>query len=202
MRPTAFAAALAALLLAWAGLAAAADLSRSLVLVASPELKDPLYGRTVLVVKPFGREQHLGFIVNRPTDLTLGKMFPDHGPSQKVADPVYLGGPFDATALFALVAQEQNPGGGSIEIMPGLFVAHDAKVVDQIIETHPEDARFVAGLVLWRPGELQREMDIGAWQLMDADPKVAMRDPKGLWEELVKRSEAPAGGRNLLRTSY
>jgi putative transcriptional regulator len=187
-----------AALLAWAFAAGAADLAHSLVLVAAPELKDPIYGGTVLVVKPFGRDQHLGFIVNRPTDLTLGRMFPDHAPSQKVPDPVFLGGPVDASALFALVAQADNPGGGSIEIMPGLFAAHDAAVVDAIIEQHPQDARFVAGLVVWRPGELKHEIDIGAWQLMDADPALAMRDPQGLWEELVQRSERPRN--NLLRT--
>ena len=187
-----------AALLAWACAAGAVEISSPLVLVAAPDLKDPIYGRTVLVVKPFGRNQHLGFIVNRPTDMTLGKLFPDHPPSQKVPDPVFLGGPVDAAALFALVAQAESPGGGSIEIMPGLFAAHDAAVVDEIIETHPQDARFVAGLVIWRPGELQREIDIGAWQLMTADPGLAMRDPKGLWEDLVQRSERP---RNLLRTS-
>jgi putative transcriptional regulator len=187
-----------AALLAWAFTAGAAHHAHTQVLVAAPELKDPIYGGTVLVVKPFGRDQHLGFIVNRPTDLTLGRMFPDHAPSQKVPDPVFLGGPVDASALFALVAQADNPGGGSIEIMPGLFAAHDAAVVDAIIEQHPQDARFVAGLVVWRPGELKHEIDIGAWQLMDADPALAMRDPQGLWEELVQRSERPRN--NLLRT--
>lgn len=191
--------ALAVLLLSWASLAGSQELSSPLVLVAAPELRDPIYGRSVLVVKPFGREQHLGFIVNRPTDLTLGKIFPEHGPSQEVADPVFLGGPVDATAIFALVERQDNPGGNSIEIMPGLFAAHDATVVDTIIEANPDNARFLAGLVIWRPGELRRELDMGAWQTMDADPHVAVRDPEGLWEDLVQRSARP---RNLLRTSY
>lgn len=191
--------ALLALLFFCGGPAAAADLTQSLVLVAAPGLADPIYGHTVLVVKPIGRDQHLGFIVNRPTHMTLGKLFPDHPPSQKVADPVFLGGPMDAAALFALVAQPDNPGGGSIEMMPGLFAAHEAAVVDQIIETHPQDARFLAGVVIWRPGELKHEIEIGAWQLMDADPEVAMRDPRGLWEDLVQRSEKPG---NLLRTGF
>jgi putative transcriptional regulator len=188
--------ALALLLLSWASLAGSQELTRPLVLVATPELRDPIYGRAVLVVKPFGRDQHLGFIVNRPTDLTLGKMFPDHKPSQKVVDPVFLGGPVDATALFALVERPDNPGGNSIEIMPGLYAAHDASVVDTIIEAN-ENARDVAGLVIWRPGELRRELDMGAWQTMGPDPHVALRDPKGLWEDLVQRSER---ARNLIRT--
>jgi putative transcriptional regulator len=191
------AAAFLLLLVSWSSLAASQELSQPVVLVATPELRDPIYGRTVLVVKPFGRDQHLGFIVNRPTNLTLGKMFPDHGPSQKVVDPVFLGGPIDATALFALVERPDNPGGNSIEIMPGLYAAHDASVVDTIIEANPDNARYVAGLVIWRPGELRRELDMGAWQTMGPDPHVALRDPKGLWEDLVQRSER---ARNLIRT--
>jgi putative transcriptional regulator len=185
------------LLVSWSSLAASEEISHPVVLVATPELRDPIYGRSVLVVKPFGRDQHIGFIVNRPTDLTLGRMFPDHGPSQKVADPVFLGGPMDATALFALVERPDNPGGNSIEIMPGLFAVHDAAAVDKIIEANPENARFVAGLVIWRPGELRRELEMGAWQTMGPDPHVAVRDPKGLWEDLVQRSER---ARNLIRT--
>ena len=189
------------LLLAWTPASWSAELSRPLVLVAAPELRDPMYGRTVLVVKPFGRGQHLGFIVNRPTDLTLGRIFPEHGPSQKVVGPVYLGGPVDASAIFALVERPDNPGGNSIEIMPGLFAAHDAAVVDKIIEANPGNARFVAGLVIWRPGELERELDMGAWQTLAADPHIALREPKGLWEELVQRAERPRE-RSLLRTRY
>jgi putative transcriptional regulator len=192
-------AALFAALLAGSSLSGAQELSEPLILVAAPELQDPIYGRSVLVVKPFGAGQHLGFIVNRPTDFTLGKIFPEHAPSQKVADPVFLGGPVEASVIFALVARPDSPGGESIEIMPGLFAAHEATVVDKIIEANPGNARFVAGLVLWRPGELRREIQIGAWQVAHSDPALAMRDPKGLWEELVQRSQR---ARNLLRTGY
>lgn len=181
----------------------AAELPESLVLVAAPELNDPVYGKTVVVVTTFAREQHLGFIVNRPTRYTLSHMFPEHGPSKEVQDPVYLGGPFDTQAIFALVAQPESPGGQSIELMPGLYAAVDAPTVDRIIERNPEEARFVAGLVVWRPGELQHELDIGAWQTLEADPQLALRKPEGLWEELVKRSVpkgAPKG--NFLRTRY
>ena len=176
-----------ALLLACTSLAAAPELSRPLVLVAKPELQDPLYGKTVLVVAPFGKDQHVGFIINRPTDFTLAKVFPEHGPSKKVLDPVFLGGPVDANAIFALVRQADSPGGNSLQIMPGLFAAIDAPTVDKIIEAHPKEARFVAGLVVWRPGELRHEVDLGAWHVMDSDPALATRNPEGLWEDLVQR---------------
>ena len=69
------------------------DLTKAVVLVAKPELSDPIYGQTVLVVTPLNRDRHVGFIVNRPTGATLGNLFPNADAAQKVVDPVFLGGP-------------------------------------------------------------------------------------------------------------
>jgi len=44
------------------------DVSQPVILVAKPELQDSVYARTVLVVAPLGGDQHIGFIVNRPTE--------------------------------------------------------------------------------------------------------------------------------------
>lgn len=178
-------------------LCAADPLPESLVLVARPELVDPFYGRTVLVVSAFGADQHVGFIVNRPSSLTLGRLFPSDGPSQKVADPVYIGGPADVQRIFALVARAASPGPGSIELMPGLYAAFDARTIDRVIAGDPGHARFVAGTVVWRPGELRQEIERGAWFVLDPDPALALRDPQGLWQELVARSQRAS---HLLRT--
>ena len=170
-------------------LAGAADLDKPLILVAKPDLRDQLFGATVLVVAPLGAGQHVGFIVNRPTPATLGNLFPEHAPSQKVVDPVYLGGPVEPGLIFALVQRANNPGGNSFELMPGLYAAYESAVVDRIIESEPQRARFVAGLVAWRPGELEAEIELGAWHVLEADAKLVMRKPDGLWEELVRRSQ-------------
>jgi putative transcriptional regulator len=171
----------------------AADLSKAAILVAKPELKDELFGSTILVVAPLGEDRHVGFIVNRPTPITLGKAFPEDGPSQKVVDPVYIGGPFESQAIFALVQRPDSPGGISLELMPGLFVAVDVDTVDRIIRSEPDHARFVAGMVAWSEGELRNEVEQGAWYVLEPDPALALRKPtKGLWEELVRRSQAAA----------
>jgi putative transcriptional regulator len=183
-------AALVLLLLTRLSVAGAAelDVSKPLMLVAKRELVHPLYSRSVLVVKPFSAAQHVGFIINRPTELTLGKMFPEHGPSQKVVDPVYLGGPVDPQMMFALVERAERPTGrGWFEIAPQLFAVFEAPTVDRIIESEAEHARFLIGLVVWRPGELEAEIDQGAWHVMDLDRETAMREPTGLWDELQRK---------------
>jgi putative AlgH/UPF0301 family transcriptional regulator len=67
-------------------------------------------------------------------------------------------------------------------------------VVDTVIENDASHARFVAGLVAWRTGELQDEIKRGAWFVLDADPALVLRKPEGLWEELVKNAEIRANG--------
>ena len=173
--------------------AQAVDLSRSMILVAKPELVDQLYGSTILVVTPVGGDQHAGFIVNRPTNVTLGQLFPEDGPSRKLVDPVYLGGPLSTQVLFALVEREQSPSGQSFELMPGLYAAVDAETVERIIRTESDHARFVAGLVVWQRGELRAEIERGAWYVLPPDAHLALQKPsQGLWEELVRSSHQRA----------
>lgn len=183
-----------ALVLSWTLPAAAADIADPVILVAKRQLHDRMYGATILVARPIGNDQHIGFIVNRPTKITLGQLFPDHPPSQKVPDPVFVGGPINPESIFALVQTSKHPGGRSVELMPGMFAVFDGKIVDDVIEREAAKARFVAGLVGWRAGELREEVKRGAWYVLDADPALVLRKPDGLWEELVRRAELRANG--------
>jgi len=58
------------------GSAHAQSTDRPLMLVAAPLLQG-LYSRTAVIVLPFA-DRHLGFIVNRATDTTLARLFPEH----------------------------------------------------------------------------------------------------------------------------
>jgi putative transcriptional regulator len=118
----------------------------------------------------------------------LGELFPGHDHSQKIVNPVYAGGPLGAEAVFALVQRTDTPGGMSVQILPGLYAAIDEDTVDRIAATQSDRARFVTGLVAWRPGELATEVEQGAWYVLMPDAALAMRNPEGLWEELVSRS--------------
>jgi putative AlgH/UPF0301 family transcriptional regulator len=176
-----------------ATVAAAADLTQTVLLVAKRNLRDRLYGASILIAKPIGDERHAGFIMNKPTNLTLGKLFPKHGPSQKVIDPVYLGGPTGPEVIFAMVKDAKSPGGRSMQLTSGIYLAYDSAVVDHIIETQPQQARFFAGMVLWAPGELDEEVRRGLWYVLDPQPDILLRkSTDNLWEELVSRCERKA----------
>ncbi len=186
---------LAGALVACAFVARAADFSTEpVILVAKPALNsDQFYGSTILIVKPMGDDQHVGFIINKPTPLTLGRLFPEHEPSQKVKDPVYLGGPISTGVLFALVRRHDSPGARAMKITEDLYAVVDRGGVDDIIEKESDHARFYAGLVVWQPGELRDEVDRGFWYVLDADAKLVLRkSTDGMWEELLERSRMAA----------
>ncbi len=166
----------------------AADVDEPVLLVARPELGE-FYRSTVLFVRPMGNGRHVGFIINRPTPMTLGKLFPEHGPSQKVTNPVLLGGPVNVDSVFAVVHRQPAPGDKSIPLTPEMSLAFDSETVDRIIEQDGNAARFYVGLVVWQPGELQAELQRDYWFVMRNDSDLLFRKTTdGLWEELVQRS--------------
>jgi putative transcriptional regulator len=172
-------------LIAAAGTAGAQDLDRPLLLVAAPDLQG-MYNRTALLVVPAAGGQHLGFILNRATEVKLGTLFPEHAPSAKVVDPVYFGGPEMPGSIFAIVAR--HPGGPALHLFGELFVTGNGAAVDRIIESTPNDARYFAGFVGWGRGELATEIGRGFWYLAEPDAALPFSDDPGrMWDELVTR---------------
>ena len=159
-----------------------------MLLIASPQLADPNYQRTVVLVAPIGAGHHLGVIVNRPTPLALAALFPDHEASKKVVEPVFSGGPMGANALLAAIVADEAPGPGAARLAKGLFLTADARIIDAVIERAPASARYFIGHVLWREGELAAELAQGAWRDEPISEQVVQKNPASLWEELWVRA--------------
>ena len=173
--------------------ATAAAPEETVLLVAKRQFEDPIYGSTIVLAKPVQGGGHVGFIVNRPTKMSLAELFPEHEASKKVADPLFLGGTVDMNLVFALVETQGNRKDGAIRIAPDLFLAYETKAVDRIIESESDHARFFLGMVVWRPGQLDDELDRGLWYVDEPQAKLVLRrKTDGLWEELVRRLEARA----------
>jgi len=180
------------LLFCGAPAAQAQDLSRPMVLVATPNLQGP-YMHTALLVVPMA-DKHIGFILNRATDASLAKVFPEHAPSAKVMDPIYFGGPEASEAIFALL--RRDPGGPSIRLFGDLFVTGHGTSVDRIIEQTPNEARYFAGFVGWMPEELAAEVAKGYWYITEPDATLVFeKNTATMWEDLLKRLGKQPGPR-------
>lgn len=168
-----------------------AEASDAFLLVATAQLNESSFRRTVILSLPIAGDRHIGIIVNRPSRRTLAELFPEHGPSKQVTEPVFFGGPMSQRAVFALVRAAENPGRGALRVTDGLFLAMTADTVDRIIEQTPRQARFYIGDVIWRPGELSEELSDGYWHVMNVDPDLLFRkDTQVLWDELSRLARA------------
>jgi putative transcriptional regulator len=171
----------------------APSIDEPVMLVAQPDVRGAIFEASILLVKPMPDGSHVGFILNRKTTAMMGELFPDDEASKKVADPLYLGGPDGYNRVFAMVDKRDTAGKDAMQMIPGVFLVSDAKQIDRVIASDPEHARFFLGMVTWEPGQLDDELDRGYWYVDQADAKLVLeKKTDGLWEELVRRSEAKA----------
>lgn len=161
-------------------------------LVARPGLQDAVYGAAILVARSLPSGSTVGIILNKPTPVTVGELFPEHRATLNTEAFVYFGGPMNLNVLFALVERDQSPGAESMRIAPNLYLVVDRAGVEKIIESGAEHTRFVAGMVMWGPGELKAEMKRGLWYEIEGDAGQVLGQHDGLWEELVQQVEVNA----------
>jgi putative transcriptional regulator len=162
------------------------DITQPTLLVAAPNLQGPYRG-TVLFAAPGVQGVHVGLILNRPSKVRMAELFPAHAPCTEVRDPVYFGGPEMQDAIFALVRGE-SPHPSSLQVAPGVWLVHNGSAVDRVIEATPNAARYFAGFVVWRPGELAEELRSRYFIRQPLDVEKLFRpDTSTLYEELAPR---------------
>jgi len=164
--------------------ARAQDLDKPLLLVASPQTTG-FYGKAVVLVMPQSAG-HVGFIINRATRKTVAAAFPDEPDAAKVDEPIYLGGPKNTQALYALV--RKDPGEGSRRVIDEVFLAVGSDALDRVIRTSPHEARYFVGFATWGQGELAREIARGAWLTAEPDEGMLFHShPAYMWSALQER---------------
>jgi len=125
--------------------------------------------------------------------MSLAELFPEHEPSKKVADPLFLGGTVDMNLVFALVEERGSRKDGSIRIAPDLFfrLRNQGSRPDHRVGVRPR--AFFLGLVVWRPGQLDDELDRGLWYVQEPEAKLVLRGkPTASGRSWCRRGEARA----------
>ena len=154
------------------------------LLVAAPELRDPNFFHTVVLIFRHDEEGAAGLILNRRTHATLQQIWKQISETACQCDaPLCLGGPVEGP-LMALHAQESL---AEIDVMPGVYVAASQASLEQLAAQAGEAARFFVGYSGWGAGQLERELDESAWLTMPANPQHIFGDHDGLWEQAAKQ---------------
>lgn len=160
--------------------------ANAILLVAKPDLLDPNFRETVVLVTQTEDASTVGVILNRPTARR----------HEQSGETLYFGGPVMREVMVVLFRDERAPKNAAFHVLRDVYLTMHPDNIEPLLARRAENYRLFMGFSGWAPGQLQSEMDRDGWYVLPATAEIAFRsNTAGLWEELVRK----ARGRVALR---
>ena len=164
------------------------------LLVATPVIDEPTFARTVVLLLDHDDEGSLGVVLNRPSDVPVASVLPTWQAHVTGLPTVFQGGPVSLDSALALAAcprpEPDEPAG--FRRVAGVLGLVDLDAPPEAVSEGLSALRIFAGYAGWAPGQLDGELDEGAWFVCDARASDAFTDDaEGLWRSVLRRQPAP-----------
>jgi len=157
----------------------------SVLLVARPELADPNFRETVVLVTQVADASTIGVILNRPTPQR----------HTQTAEPVFAGGPVMRGVLVALFRAQTAPA-AAFPVLKGVYLGMHPDNIKRVLESGAQ-RRLYSGFSGWMPNQLQSEMQRDGWYVLPATEELLFRDDtSGMWRELLEKARGARTQRN------
>jgi putative transcriptional regulator len=175
------------------------------LLLSMPQLQDPNFAKTVVLLCDYGPEGAFGLVLNRPTDMAAGAMVQLDPPVSAGNDlPLCIGGPVEPDRGWLLLGDPASPALSSADaklIRDGLYLSTSHDLLREVLEATPAPrARIMAGYAGWGPGQLDAELAQSSWLMSDVDLDIVFDVPAdAMWETAIRRMGADPG---MLTTSH
>jgi putative transcriptional regulator len=161
-----------------------------LLLLSMPQMADPNFARTVVLLCEYTHKGAFGLVVNRQMDEPAWTMVKTDPPVK--VDPelrLWIGGPVEPQRTWVLTSDAQGPEDEQREICPGVVLSVSHHLTLQILQTPPSNhARIIVGYAGWAPRQLDSEIAASAWLTMDVDAGLIFNVPAELmWETALRR---------------
>jgi putative transcriptional regulator len=162
------------------------DLKAGNLLLASANLLESNFKRTVLLICEHNEEGSLGFILNRPLEFKVCEAITGF---DEIEDPLHMGGPVQVDTVHFL-HQRGDVVDGSQEVLPGLFWGGDKDQLSYLINTgviRPSEVRFFLGYSGWSAGQLEEEFEEGSWYTAEGKSDLIFTDEyERMWSRTVR----------------
>lgn len=157
------------------------------LLVATPGLGDLTFDRTVVLVLESGPEGAVGVVLNRPSEIDVGLPLPEW--ALLAGDPrkIFFGGPVAQGAVLGLARGPVHGAEGWAPLIDGLGTL-DLSTTPEALDVVVDQLRIFTGYAGWGEGQLENELDGGAWFVADGRPDDAFTArPETLWADVMHR---------------
>jgi putative transcriptional regulator len=147
------------------------------LLLSMPQLIDPNFNRTVVLLCRHNDEGALGVIVNRPLQ-TVGCDL-----------DIWVGGPVEPERSWILVGKDEYDDFPAMRVAEDLALSTSPELLHRLLQPDPPaNARLIVGYSGWGPGQLEAELHASAWLIGDVDRDLIFNTPSELmWETAIRR---------------
>lgn len=152
------------------------------LLVASPFLRDPNFLQTVVLLVEHTSEGAFGVVLNRPIEKTVQDLWSEvKEPPCQNQRHLNLGGPVSGPVM----ALHTRPPYGELEILPGVYFSAEKEHLEKLVRETDVPMKLFVGHSGWSGGQLESELEQGAWLTTPATPEHVFRDEYALWKEVT-----------------
>jgi putative transcriptional regulator len=164
-------------------------LTTPVLLVAMPQVTDPFFHRSVVLLVHHEEEGSFGFIINRSTGIRLQEILQGmevgwQGQDEAVA---HFGGPVQPQLGTILFAPEGVETEGATEVLPGLSLTQHIGDLVRLAEMPPDHFRLFLGYAGWGSGQLLEEILRNDWLTAPAQTDLVFSaDPDEVWSAALQ----------------
>ena len=167
------------------------------LLAAGPDMLDPNFMHSVVLVCQHSPEGAYGLVVNRPAQITTRDVLSEHPVLGQVDAPLLIGGPVGLDTLQVLHrVPDRVPGG--VQIAEKLWLGGDLDALGAYLRDEAdahEHVRMLMGYSGWGARQLEVELATGSWLPAPGDATSVFRsDAENLWRDVVRSLGASASG--------
>lgn len=166
------------------------------LLLSMPQMNDPNFERTVVLLCQHSTDGAFGLVINRPVT-TVAQVKTADGPAEPTEHEleVWVGGPVEPERSWILTSDAAGDE-RAVTVSDGVFLSTSPVVLQRIIDGGADDrTRLVAGYAGWGPGQLDAELAASAWLSLDVQLDIVFDTPaERMWETAIRRLGASPGG--------
>ena len=159
------------------------------LLLSMPQLSDPNFKQTVILLCEHGEQGAFGLVLNRQTDTPVSSVV-------RLTPPVdvdnglclWVGGPVEPERGWILLGQEPRDV-ESVEVSDGLYLSSSPALLRQLLKSQPpERIRLLTGYAGWGGGQLDAELSASAWLVASVQLDLIFDTPASeMWETAIRR---------------
>ena len=154
-------------------------------LISAPHLTD-VFKRTVIYIVEHNENGTVGFIINKPLRYKINEVIDEFPEFETRA---FLGGPVQ-TELINFIHKTPEILEGGYEIENGIYWGGNFETMKLLIESNklnPDDFRFFVGYSGWSSGQLEDELKVNSWYVVNASEKyIFYEEPEKMWQNLLR----------------